>query len=63
MSIELILMKDIDYSDRLFTLRRTQQWDDMLEYLSKRLVLQKSSVVRLAVANLYEIYQNKDDQK
>lgn len=54
-------MKDIDYSDRLFTLRRTQQWDEMLEYLSKRLNLQRSSVVRLAVANLYNIYQNKED--
>ena len=54
-------MKDIQYSNRLFTLRRTQQWDNILDYLSERLDLQKSSVVRLAVANLYNMYQNKED--
>ena len=61
MSIEVKNMKDIQYSNRLFTLRRTQQWDDMLDYLSERLNLQRSSVVRLAVANLYNMYQNKED--
>lgn len=55
-------MKDIQYSNRLFTLRRTQQWDDMLDYLSERLNLQRSSVVRLAVANLYNMYQSKEEE-
>ena len=48
-----------EFSDKLFTLRRSQEWDKMLTYLSEKLLLDKSSTVRLALVQLYEEYQEK----
>ena len=47
-----------EFSDKLFTLRRNEDFDQMLNYLSDRLFLNNSAVVRLAVMTLYEQYHD-----
>ena len=44
---------------KLFTLCRNEEWDEMLTYLSQKLMLDKSSTVRLALVQLYNEYQKK----
>lgn len=44
---------------KLFTICRNDEFDEMLSYLSQRLMLDKSSTVRLALVQLYEEYQEK----
>ena len=46
-----------EFSDKLFTIRRNEEWDDMLTYLSEKLMLDKSSTVRLALVKLYGEYK------
>lgn len=44
---------------KLFTICRNEEWDEMLNYLSQRLMLDKSSTVRLALVQLYNKYEKK----
>ena len=49
-------MKEKEFSNKLFTVRRNEEWDEMISYLSAKLFLNNSSVVRLAVTTLYNQY-------
>ena len=44
---------------KLFTICRNEEFDEILSYLSERLMLDKSSTVRLALVQLYNEYQKK----
>lgn len=53
---EVIIMSK---NRKIFTIRRNNEWDEMLTYLSQKLMLDKSSTVRLALVQLYNEYQKK----
>ena len=52
MSIQNNLQKEEDYN--VFTIRFNPEMQHMVEYLSSKKMINKSSVIRLAVAELYD---------
>lgn len=46
----------VKYSDKLYTIRKSDEIDDKLEYLSDKLSLTPTSIFRLGVCLLYEEY-------
>ena len=50
------------YSDKLYTIRKSDEINDKLTYLSDKLSLTPTSIFRLGVCLLYEEYGENDEK-